>query len=122
MCPSVQKEGAGFSSIGENLIHFEERECFSFSLEMLDEMGKGIEETIKRNNTCIHNQYKWHIARLGYSGLKRGGMLSAWKLNKIVRGLQEQNTFTESKSLCFFYGEDISSEQLHEARTRFVHK
>ena len=38
------------------------------------------------------------------------------------RYTRKQNTFTESKSLCFFYEEDISSEQLHEARTLFAHK
>ena len=37
MCPSVQKEGAWFTTIAENLIQFEEIECFSFSLERLDE-------------------------------------------------------------------------------------
>ena len=32
MCPSVQKESAGFTTMAENLIQFEEIECFSFSL------------------------------------------------------------------------------------------
>ena len=58
MFPSVKKEGAGFSTIVENLKQFESIECLSFSLERLDEQGKGIVETLKQNNACIHNQCK----------------------------------------------------------------
>ena len=42
MYTSVQKEGAGFTTIAENLIQFEEIECLSFSIERLDEQGNGI--------------------------------------------------------------------------------
>ena len=58
MFPSVKKQGAGITTIVESLIQFGEIECLTFSLEGLDQQGKGIEETLKQNNACIHNQCK----------------------------------------------------------------
>ena len=55
--PNVKKEGAGFNTIVENLLQFKELDSRSFILERLDE-GAGIEETLKQNNACIHNQCK----------------------------------------------------------------
>ena len=40
----------------------------------------------------------WHIAKLGYSRLKR----STGKLGKIVRGLQENKTHLQKESQCVF--------------------
>ena len=42
----------------------------------------------------------WHITRLGYSGLKRESVLSAWKLDKIVRGLHENKTHLQNVNHC----------------------
>ena len=56
MYPNVKKEGAGFTTIVENLIrhslslpynYFEEIECLYLSVERLDEQGNSIKETLK---------------------------------------------------------------------------
>ena len=107
MFPSVKKEGAGFTTIVENLIQFGEIECLTFSLERLDEQGKGIEETLKQNNACIHNQCKlaYSKTRLQRAEKRKHAdcIETGQKSPKLTR---KQKAFTESKSLCFFCGED----------------
>ena len=118
MFPSVKKEGAGFSTIVENLKQFESIECLSFSLERLDEQGKGIEETLKQNNACIHNQCKLAYSKTRLQRAEKRKFAESMEAGQeSPKFTRKQKTFTESKSLCFFCGEDNSSAQLHEAST-----
>ena len=93
MYPSLKKEGAGFTTIVENLIQFEEIECLSFSLERLDGQGNGIGETLKWNHeqayskTILQQAEKRKYAECMEAGQKR---------------LRFTTTFTESKSFVSF--------------------
>ena len=78
MYPNVKKEGAGFTTIVENLIrhslslpynYFEEIERLYFSLERLDEQGNSIKETLKWNK-------KLACSKTMLSRLKRESVLT----------------------------------------------
>ena len=112
------KKGAGCSTIVENLKQFESIECLSFSLERLDEQGKGTEETLKRNNACIHNQCKLAYSKTRLQRAEKRKFAKSMEAGQeSPKFIRKQKSFTESKSLCFFCGEDNSSAQLHGAYT-----
>ena len=98
MFPSVKKGGAWLTTFVENLIQFGKLECLYFNLARLDKQKKLLNGTMLVFTTSTN----WHIARLGYSGLKRENMLIVWKLDKSPKLTRKQKSFTESRSLCFF--------------------
>ena len=118
MFPNAKNAGAGFASIVENLIQFEDMECLPFSLKRLDEQGKGIEETLKQKNACLHNQCKLTYSKTRLQRAEKRKYAECMDTSqKSPKFTRKRKSFTESKSLCFFCGQDSSKEQLHEAST-----